>query len=211
MPYLKALPIVFAVALLALNIAGKCGELFAPSLVNEHPLILILLNANNVHLALTATSIPEFQYYIVGGLRRFVEDSVYFSFGRVFGELAIAWARTSLPGAVKVFAKFETWLTRAAPLVLSVYPSGPLWVLAGATKVPVKVFCGVTLIGIGFRLWLIRSIGGVLSSQVNTLLELVKEYQHMLMVPTTIIAILGLIPAVLPIIKLPQGLLKKTD
>eukprot|EP00959_Pyramimonas_sp_CCMP1952_P314841 6590466-Pyramimonas_sp.AAC.1 len=81
MPQLKKLPVVFAVALLGLNILGKCGEVLAPSLVNQRPLLLILLNANNVHLALTASRIPEYQYYIVGGIRRFVEDSVYFSFG----------------------------------------------------------------------------------------------------------------------------------
>ena len=83
MPRFRTLPVLFAVALIALNVAGKLGELFAPSLVNQQPLLLILLNANNVHLALTATSIPGHQFYVVGGLRRFTEDSVYFLFGRL--------------------------------------------------------------------------------------------------------------------------------
>ena len=45
---------VCAALLLLVNVASKCGDALAPSLLHTWPLLLIALNANDLHLALIA-------------------------------------------------------------------------------------------------------------------------------------------------------------
>jgi len=191
---MRRLPILFAVALLGLNAASKAGEIFAPSLIHTRPLLLLLLNANDLHLTLTATSIPVIPYYLVGGLRRCLEDPVYFLLGVSYGETAVEWAKASLPDASNTFAKYEKWISRAAPLVLLVYPNCALCVLEGAAGMPPSHFALITILGVAMRMMIIRSIGGALSSYVHKFLSLVKDYQYVLMIPSTSFALAGVLP-----------------
>eukprot|EP01048_Picozoa_sp_COSAG05_P025076 COSAG05_NODE_6205_length_1000_cov_1.571587_1_plen_127_part_00 len=75
------LPFCFTGAIIALTIAGKAGDALAPSLVHSFPLLLLALNANDLHLALTATLVPWPPWLVVGMARRLAEDPVFFLIG----------------------------------------------------------------------------------------------------------------------------------
>ena len=71
-----SLPLVYSVALAVVTIAGKAGDALGPALVSSHPLLLLALNANDMHLALTSTTVPLVAWSLVGMVRRLAEDPV---------------------------------------------------------------------------------------------------------------------------------------
>lgn len=75
------LPFAFTGAIIVLTLVGKAGDVLAPSLVGPYPIILLCLNANDVHLALTATNVSLLPWILVGAARRLVEDPVFFLIG----------------------------------------------------------------------------------------------------------------------------------
>ena len=78
-----SLPWVYTIALAVVTVAGKAGDALAPALLGSRPLLLLALNANDVHLALTSTTVPVVAWTVVGMIRRLAEDPV-----RLFTTLA---------------------------------------------------------------------------------------------------------------------------
>lgn len=68
------------VSVLLVNVAGKAGDALCPRLVNSRPLLLLALNANDTHLALTS-SLPAVAAFAVSVPRRLFEDLLYFLAG----------------------------------------------------------------------------------------------------------------------------------
>ena len=71
-----SLPWIYTAALAAVTIAGKAGDALGPRLLGSQPILLLALNANDLHLALTSTTVPLVPWIVVGMTRRLVEDPV---------------------------------------------------------------------------------------------------------------------------------------
>lgn len=69
------------VALLLVNIVGKAGDALGPRLVLSQPLLLLALNANDTHIALTSAALTSLLAFAVSGPRRLLEDLLYFYAG----------------------------------------------------------------------------------------------------------------------------------
>jgi hypothetical protein len=74
-------PLCFSVAIAGLTVAGKAGDALAPTLLGSSPLILLALNSNDLHLALTTPSVSLLPWLVVGMLRRLAEDPIFFLLG----------------------------------------------------------------------------------------------------------------------------------
>ena len=96
--------------LILVTIASKCGDALAPTLADLKPLLLLALNANDLHLALTAgrtlvvlsptrllhlteraklkhfTCLAQVLPYFVVGVARRLEDPAYYLLGWRYGE-----------------------------------------------------------------------------------------------------------------------------
>eukprot|EP00439_Symbiodinium_sp_Y106_P037852 s1994_g4.t1 len=75
------LPWRYTAALGLLTAAGKLGDALGPVLVSDAPLLLLVLNANDLHLGLTTPNTHWLPWYIIGTLRRLAEDPVFFLIG----------------------------------------------------------------------------------------------------------------------------------
>ncbi|OLP97547.1 hypothetical protein AK812_SmicGene20103 [Symbiodinium microadriaticum] len=75
------LPWLYTAALGLLTAAGKLGDALGPVLVSDAPLLLLVLNANDLHLGLTTPNTHWLPWYIIGTLRRLAEDPVFFLIG----------------------------------------------------------------------------------------------------------------------------------
>lgn len=82
MPVQFELPVYFTVGIVVLTIAGKVGDAFAPSLLLDSPSWLLALNSNDLHLALTANTVPRARWMALGMLRRLAEDPIFFLIGK---------------------------------------------------------------------------------------------------------------------------------
>ncbi|HEX8582256.1 MAG TPA: hypothetical protein VF640_08000, partial [Acidimicrobiales bacterium] len=89
-PPRRLLPLL-VVPLVALVIASNVGDALAPTLVNEHPVWLMALNARNRNLVLATPYLDAWSYYIVATLRLLVSDPLFYVLGIWYGDGAVRW------------------------------------------------------------------------------------------------------------------------
>ena len=92
---------LFISLLAAIMVVGKIGEATAPMLLSRNsPILLLLLNANDINLVLTTAQCETrvATWAAVATLRRTAEDAAYYFFARAHGARATAFARLLLAG-----------------------------------------------------------------------------------------------------------------
>eukprot|EP00929_Paragymnodinium_shiwhaense_P060027 TRINITY_DN30016_c0_g1_i1.p2 TRINITY_DN30016_c0_g1~~TRINITY_DN30016_c0_g1_i1.p2 ORF type:complete len:148 (-),score=10.04 TRINITY_DN30016_c0_g1_i1:186-629(-) len=87
------LPFQYVVALALVTVAGKLGDALGPVLAVDWPLTLLFLNANDLHLGLTAADTDLVPWLLVGTFRRIVEDPVFFLIGWHYRDAAVEWLK----------------------------------------------------------------------------------------------------------------------
>ena len=211
-----SLPWVYTAAILLLTIAGKAGDALMPTLLSSQPLLLLALNSNDLHLALTSTTVPIFPWAIVGMLRRLAEDPVFFLIGWWYRTDALTWIRANYPTAadklevscpkddsfllensafyaqrmmISIQQSAEGFFRRAAYLAVVVEPGMVVCLLAGCARMHPAVFVTLNVGGTAARLGAIRGAGALFPAQVEQLLTLVEAYKYVLLaVMTAIVA-----------------------
>ncbi|KAK3253193.1 hypothetical protein CYMTET_37543 [Cymbomonas tetramitiformis] len=171
--------------------------MLAPSLVTTRPLLLLLLNSNDLHLALTSSTTSQVHYYVVGGLRRCAEDPLYFLLGYIYGERAIQWILSNVHKGQQLLKSVQPWFRRGAPLCVLIYPNTVTSILAGASKLSPISFMLLTLLGTMARLIIIRGVGTFFAEWVNFLNDWVAEYQVLLTAATVCMGFIGALPMLL--------------
>ena len=166
-----------------------------PSLLTEHPLLLLALSAKNRFLLLTAPQLGFVAFFVAGFLRLIVSDPITYVLGRQYGEQALAWVegRTEperrgarmLRGAERLFA-------RAAPLVILIAPSALWCVLAGAARMRVRTFVVCNVVGTAGRLVLFWVLADALREPLEGVLEGIEQAQLPLLALTLGLGLLQL-------------------
>ena len=104
------------------TILGKSGDALAP--VHDRPLTLLALNANDLHLGLTARRTSPLAYALVGVARRLAEDPVFYRLGATFGPSALDRLERWFPGRglKHAVSRTEAWFRRFALVAVAVEP-----------------------------------------------------------------------------------------
>ncbi len=169
-----ALVIVPIIVLVIGNYAG--GALF-PTLVTEHPLLLILLSPSNRNFVFVADRIDPTAYYVFGTLRLLAPDPLFFLLGRWYGDAAITWMEHRTPTYGQMMRTLERWFSKASWPVVTVIPNNPVCLLAGAAGMSVGVFAVLNVIGTIGRLVLLKLTGKLLANPIGWLLDLIAQYR----------------------------------
>ena len=77
----QTLPWGYTVAIGLATVIGKTGDAFGPTLLTTRPLLLLMLNSNDLHLALSSRVVARVPWFLVGMTRRLVEDPLFFIIG----------------------------------------------------------------------------------------------------------------------------------
>jgi len=163
--------------LVALVIASYVGDAFAPTLVDKHPLWLIALNARNRNLVLTTNSLDAVSYYVVGGLRLVLADPLFYLLGYFYGDAAVRWAERRSRTFGGILRSVEQFFQKASyPLVL-IAPNNPICLFAGASGMSPPVFLALNITGTVARLYLIRWVGDIFASPIDTVVSFIREYR----------------------------------
>ena len=158
-----------------------------PTLVNDHPLLLLVMSAKNRFLLLTAPQLGALAFFIVGFVRLLLTDPLTYLLGREYGEQALVWierktstakpGRSYIRGAERLFA-------RAAPLVILIAPSALWCMLAGAARMRLVTFITCNVVGTIGRLTLFWFAADALRAPLENLLETIEEFQMPLIAAT---------------------------
>lgn len=169
--YLLLAPIVVLTAL------AYIGDALAPTLVNSHPVWLILLNTRKRYLALTVTRIDPVTFLVIGVGRQMLSDPLYFVIGRRYGDAGVRWLERKLGDGAAGVTMFEGWFKKAAYPMVAVAPNPIVCVLAGASKMKASVFLALNLGGTIVTIVLLRLFGDVFSSPLESVLGFLRRYQ----------------------------------
>ena len=170
--------------IIVLLIAANLGNALAPSLVLDHPLLLIALNPSNRNFIFVATRVDVVSYYVVGSLRLFAPDPFFFLLGRWYGEAAIVWMERRTPTYGQLMRTLERWFAKGRwPLVTAV-PNNPVCLLAGAGAMGVTSFVVLNVIGTFGRLILLRVLGQAFQAPIDRVLHLISQYRWPLLAVT---------------------------
>lgn len=169
--YLILSPIVVLTAL------SYVGDALAPTLVNSHPVWLLLLNARKRYLVLASTHIDPVTFFVVGVGRQLLSDPLYFFIGRRYGDAGVRWLERKLGDGAAGVTIFEGWFEKAAYPMVAIAPNPIICVLAGASKMRTGVFFALNLSGTIVTIILLRIFGDVFSSPLDGVLGFLRRYQ----------------------------------
>eukprot|EP00656_Telonema_subtile_P023746 TRINITY_DN25336_c0_g1_i2.p1 TRINITY_DN25336_c0_g1~~TRINITY_DN25336_c0_g1_i2.p1 ORF type:complete len:223 (-),score=36.36 TRINITY_DN25336_c0_g1_i2:215-883(-) len=181
--------VFFTASILLLTVAGKLGDAFAPALLTDWPLTLLILNSNDLHVSLTSTSVPLLPWFVIALLRRLAEDPLFFLVGWYYRDSGIQWLRQWSPGAADGIAQAEAYFRKASYAAVVIHPGAIVCTLAGAAKMQPGVFFCLNVAGTSVRLLLIRGVTTMFPEPFRVLRGLVQEYQRYLLAAAVLLTL----------------------
>jgi len=187
--YLVLAPIVVLTAL------SYVGDALYPTLINSHPVWVILLNARKRYLVLASPQIDVVTFVIVGVGRQLLSDPLYFFIGRRYGDAGVRWLERKLGQGASGVTIFEGWFKKAAYPMVAIAPNPIICVLAGASKMKTGVFFALNLSGTIVTIILLRIFGDVFSSPLDGVLGFLRRYQWPLTALSVVLVVVQIVMA----------------
>lgn len=168
-------------ALAVMVAASNTASFVWPQLVDQRPLLLLALNAQNRYLTLVTNSLDAWEYYLVGTLRLMAPDPIFYLIGVWYGARAISWMERRTPGLGQSLRMLEGFFVRARYAIVFVAPNNPVCLLAGVSGMAWAPFIALSLAGTVARLALFRVFGDVFSEPISSVTGFVADNRLPLM------------------------------
>lgn len=133
--------------ILAVVVVGTLGNMFHPTLLRDHPLWLVAMEPRNRFLLLVAAKVDFVPFLLVATVRRLVSDPLFFLLGYFYGETGVRWIERRMGDDVGIVRAIERGFSKAAPLMVFLFPGAIVCVLAGATGMSPVAFVALNLAG----------------------------------------------------------------
>ncbi|KAJ9454204.1 hypothetical protein DIPPA_32687 [Diplonema papillatum] len=164
---------LYGLGVAVVMLIGKVGDAVGPVLVTENPWLLLLLNANDLHCVLTASSISFVPWLLLCAARRMIEDPLFYMLGLHHGSAAVTFVKARFP----VFEMAEAVIRRASTIAVALDPGMVVCLMSGVHQMPAQSFFCANFLGTILRLLLLRLIPGVFPAQVQYCLSMIHAYQ----------------------------------
>ena len=182
-PSRRAVTLV-SIPLIVFVIISYVGDALAPSLVDRHPLLLIMLNARTRNLALVTNELDPLSYYGVGFVRLVVSDPLFFLLGHWYGDAAVHWMERRTRTWGQLLRQIEQWFGKAAYPIVFLAPNNFICLFAGASGMSLRAFVVLNTTGTLFRLWLVRVFGKAFESPLDSVVDWIADNRAILLVVT---------------------------
>lgn len=158
--------------------AGTIGSNIGPALVDDRPILVLLLSARNRNLLGSVPFIDPLPYFTIGFLRLLAAGVALFFVGRWFGERALRWTESQVGEMPKIYRWTETATVRAGWLAVILMPaSNIVCLLVGHLKMAPEKFLALISVGIAIRLTVLWYGGKALESEIRATLGWIDQYQ----------------------------------
>ena len=172
-----------------LIVASMVGSALAPTLITQHPVWLLLLDARIRHVLLVATKIDPLPYYLIGTLRLTLSDPLFYLLGYWYGEAALKWVDANSGSVGRMLRVLERFFGKASYPLVFLAPNNYICLFAGASRMAPPVFLALNLSGTLSRLVLLRLLGKVLQDPLDTVLDFIARNQLRLTILTIALVI----------------------
>lgn len=133
--------------ILAVVVVGTLGNMFHPTLLRDHPLWLVAMEPRNRFLLLVAGKVDFVPFLVVATVRRLISDPLFFLLGYLYGSTGVRWIEKRMGDDVGIVRAIERGFSKAAPVMVFLFPGAIVCVLAGATGMSPVVFLALNLAG----------------------------------------------------------------
>lgn len=178
--------IAFAVVL------GYVGDALWGSLVDRHPLALILLNAKPRYLVLTVNDLDWWTYYPVALVRLLATKPLVWLVGAWYGDRAVLWAERRSARGAGLIRWAERHFGRWGWVAVSITSNNLMCLLAGSTGFSLAWFMVLAVLGTLVRLWLIAVVGDVFSDVIDDVIGFVGDHRATVLVLSVAVVVGGL-------------------
>jgi membrane protein DedA with SNARE-associated domain len=175
-PSRKRLALV-VVPIVALIACGYIGDALTTTWADEHPLLLVLLNARSRILVLTTNQLDAFSYYLAAGLRLLASDPLFYLLGRWYGDAMIEWVERRSKTFGEQVRLYERAFAKAAYPLVFLMPNPYICLFAGASGMRVGSFFTLNIAGTVARLYLIRRVGEAFDEPIQAVLRFFARYR----------------------------------
>ncbi len=169
------------------QVSALLGDLALAEFVDKHPAWLIALNPRNRNLVLATNQLDAVSYYLIGFGRLVASDPVYYLLGFWYGDKALAWVERRSRTYGPFVREGETFFRKASYPLIFAAPNNIVCALSAATGVKLRTFIILNLTGTVTRLVIIRRVGGVFESPLQSIVDFIAQYR----VPVLIISALA--------------------
>lgn len=173
-------------------VLGWVGDALWASLVDRHPLALILLNAKPRYLVLTVNELDAWTYYVVGTFRLLATKPLVWLVGAWYGTAAVRWAEARSPRGGAILRWVERHFGRWGWAVIGVTSNNLVCLVAGATGFSLGWFMVLAVAGTVVRLWMFAVVGDVFSRQIDALLGFVGDHRLPIVAASVAVVVVGL-------------------
>jgi membrane protein DedA with SNARE-associated domain len=174
--------VAVSTVLIGLVVAGYIGDALAPTLVDTHPLVLLLLNPRIRNLVLITNQLDAVTYYLVGTLRLVLSDPLFYLVGYVYGDAAVRWTERRAPTYGDLLRRLERFFGKASYPMVAIAPNSYICLFAGAARMALAAFFSLNLLGTAVRLYLIRRFGVAFENPIDWVLDFIARYRYPLLV-----------------------------
>ena len=148
----------------------------APWLLKHHPLALVALDGRNRNLLLAAARTDIGYFIIFACIARMLTDPIHYLIGRVFGDRALVWLRKQFGEQNRFIGWIERSFRKAGDLMVFALPGAPVCLMAGITKMKVRRFFALNLLGTLTMVFLLRGLASVLKGPLDAVLNFNDKY-----------------------------------
>lgn len=166
-------------------VAGYVGAALHPTLAVERPLLLIVLNPRNYHLALVAGQVAFATFVVVAFVRLVTLDPLLYLVGRWYGPSGRRWVEKQVAGSDRVVGFVDRWFPKVSWLFVFAAPNTLICLLAGLTRMRPIVFAVLNISGTIARILLIWWLADQFAEPLDAVLDFFNRYQT----PATVVAI----------------------
>jgi membrane protein DedA with SNARE-associated domain len=181
--------ILFAVPMAVTTILAWVGDAFAPTLLVEAPIVLIICNPRLRNLVLAAPMLGAVPFIGVAVARLVITDPFFYWFGRRYGDVAIRWMEQKLGPGAAIVLWLERFFARAGHVAVVVIPNQWICLLAGTTKMRVRTFVVLNVGGTVAKVVAIWMLGDVFAKPILSFNGWIGD--HRLQLTFVTIAIVG--------------------
>lgn len=133
--------------IIAVVVIGTLGNMFHPTLLKNHPLLLVAMEPRNRYLLLVAEKVSFIPFLLVATIRRLVSDPLFYLLGYLYGESGVRWIERKMGDSSGLVRGMERGFAKAAPLMVFLFPGAIVCVLAGATGMSPLLFLVLNVAG----------------------------------------------------------------
>lgn len=167
---------LLVVPMVAVTIVSTVGDALAPTLLVEHPLLLVAMVPRSRNLVLASPLVDVGPFFAVGLVRLVLTDPVFFVFGRRYGDAGIRWAERK-SGSPRTVRAFERGFRKASYAIVFLAPNNIVCTLAGATGMATAPFLVLNLGGTALRMVLIRWLGDRFTDPLLEVTDFIGRYR----------------------------------